>query len=303
MNATLQTLLNRKSIREYAPRPIEPEVKRDILAATLRAPTAGNLMLYSIIDITDQAIKDALAESCDQQPFIATAPMLWLFVADYQRWWDYFRVSDVDKVCQQRGLAPRQPQAGDLLLACCDALIAAQTAVIAAESLGVGSCYIGDILEKYEFHRELFDLPDFASPIALICFGYPTPERQARVQTSRFDQRFVVFENCYQRLSTDDFAEMYRAQEAQLHSRPTRPADIENFGQAVYFRKFAADYSTEMSRSVRAMLQTWTGSASHPIDDLPSTPDEIAAPPEAEAMLTQIRQGLQTKTEPGRKAE
>ena len=69
------------------PRPIEPEVKRDFLAATLRAPTAGNLMLYSIIDITDQATKDALAESCDNQPFIATAPMLWLFVADYQRWW------------------------------------------------------------------------------------------------------------------------------------------------------------------------------------------------------------------------
>ncbi len=104
MNETLQTLLHRKSIREYDSRPIEPEVKRDILAATLRAPTAGNMMLYSIIDITDQAIKDALAESCDHQPFIATAPMLWLFVADYQRWWDYFRVSDTDKVCQQRGI-------------------------------------------------------------------------------------------------------------------------------------------------------------------------------------------------------
>ena len=63
-----------------------------------------------------------------------------------------------------------------MLLACCDALIAAQTAVIAAESVGVGSCYIGDILEKYEFHRESFNLPDFALPIGLICFGYPTAE-------------------------------------------------------------------------------------------------------------------------------
>jgi nitroreductase len=76
MNETIQALLNRKSIREYEARPIEPEVKRDILAATLRAPTAGNMMLYSIIDVTDQVSKDALAESCDNQPFIATAPML-----------------------------------------------------------------------------------------------------------------------------------------------------------------------------------------------------------------------------------
>ncbi len=262
MNETLQTLLNRKSIREYDSRPIEPEVKRGILAATLRAPTAGNMMLYSIIDITDQAIKDALAESCDHQPFIATAPMVWLFVADYQRWWDYFRVSDTDKVCQQRGITPRSLQSGDLLLTACDALIAAQTAVIAAESLGVGSCYIGDILEKYEFHRELFDLPDYAMPIALICFGYPTPAQQARVQTSRFDQRFVVFENCYQRLSASDFAAMYHHQQAQFMSRKNKPTDIENFGQAVYFRKFAADYSIEMSRSVRAMLNTWLGTSS-----------------------------------------
>ncbi len=250
MNDTLQALLNRKSIREYEPRPIEPDVKRDILSATLRAPTAGNMMMYSIIDITDQALKDALAESCDHQPFIATAPMLWLFVADYQRWWDTWRVSDTDKVCQLRGITPRSLQEGDLLLAAVDAVIAAQTAVIAAESLGVGSCYIGDILEKYEFHRELFNLPDYALPIALICFGYATPEQQARVQTSRFDPRFVVFENGYQRLSAEDFAEMYRVQNAQLLARKSKPADIENFGQAVYFRKFAADYSLEMSRSV-----------------------------------------------------
>lgn len=278
MNTMIQTLLNRKSIRAYEPRPIEPEVKRDILAATLRAPTAGNLMLYSIIDVTAQSLKDALAESCDNQPFIATAPMLWLFVADYQRWWDYFRVSDTDKVCRQRGLISRQLQEGDILLACCDALIAAQTAVIAAEALGVGSCYIGDILEKYEFHRELFDLPNYAVPIALICFGYPTPEQQARVQTSRFDPRFVVFENCYQRLSADDFAEMYRTQQAQLMSRKSKPADIDNFGQAVYLRKFAAEYSLEMSRSVRAMLSAWLGNTSHSIGDLTPTIDAITPP-------------------------
>ncbi|MBI5564968.1 MAG: nitroreductase family protein [Chloroflexi bacterium] len=278
MNTTIQTLLNRKSIREYEPRPLEPEVKRDILAATLRAPTAGNLMLYSIIDITDQAIKDALAESCDHQPFIATAPMLWLFVADYQRWWDYFRASDTDKICRQRGITPRQLQEGDLLLAACDTVIAAQTAVVAAESLGVGSCYIGDILEKYEFHCELFNLPDYALPIALICFGYATPEQQARVQTSRFDPRFVVFENCYQRLSAADFDEMYRHQQAQWMSRKNKPADIENFGQAVYFRKFAADYSIEMSRSVRAMLSAWLGNPPRPIGDLTPTINAITPP-------------------------
>ncbi|MEX1329519.1 MAG: nitroreductase family protein [Desulfobacterales bacterium] len=58
-----------------------------------------------------------------------------------------------------------------LLLVCCDALIAAQTAVIAAESLGVGSCYIGEIMENYEEHKELFGLPKYVFLISLICFG------------------------------------------------------------------------------------------------------------------------------------
>jgi nitroreductase len=257
MNEVIQTLLNRKSIRAYEDRPIVADVKRELLAATLRAPTAGNMMLYSIIDVTEQSLKDTLAESCDNQPFIAQAPLVWLFLADYQRWTDYFDVSDVDKVCGLRGVPRRRPEEGDVFLACCDALIAAQTAVIAAESLGLGSCYIGDILEKYEVHREMFNLPDYVFPIALLCFGYPTEQQKERVPTTRLDPRFVKFENCYQRLSAADFMEMYHDQQTRWLSRGTKPDDIDNFGQLLYFRKFAADYSLEMSRSARAMLKAW----------------------------------------------
>jgi len=266
MNEVIQTLLNRKSMRAYEARSIAEGVKRELLSATLRAPTAGNMMLYSIIDVTEQSLKDALAESCDNQPFIAQAPLVWLFLADYQRWTDYFDVSDVDKVCGLRGVPRRRPEEGDVFLACCDALIAAQTAVIAAESLGLGSCYIGDILEKYEVHREMFNLPDYVFPIALLCFGYPTEQQKERVPTTRFDPRFVIFENCYQRLSPANFTEMYHDQQTCWLSRGVKLEDIENFGQALYFRKFAADYSVEMSRSVRAVLKAWQGADS--TDDL-----------------------------------
>ena len=74
MNQVLETLLNRKSVRAYEDKPIEPDIKAAILKATLRAPTAGNMMLYSIIDVTDQPLKDRLAITCDNQPFIARAP-------------------------------------------------------------------------------------------------------------------------------------------------------------------------------------------------------------------------------------
>lgn len=148
MNPTLDLLLSRKSVRAFEKRAIEEEVRAKILEATLRAPTAGNMMLYSILEITDQNIKDKLVKTCDDQPFIARAPMVWIFLADYQRWYDYFIHSGVEALCAEREIKMRKPEEGDLFLACCDAMIAAQNAAIAAESFGLGSCYIGDIMEN-----------------------------------------------------------------------------------------------------------------------------------------------------------
>ena len=102
MNPVIDVMMKRKSVRAYEPKEIEAEVKAEILKATLRAPTAGNMMLYSIVDVTDQAIKDKLAITCDHQPFIAKAPMVWMFLADYQRWFDYFIASDVETLCRQK---------------------------------------------------------------------------------------------------------------------------------------------------------------------------------------------------------
>ena len=257
MNETLQLLLHRKSIRAYEERQISAEDKDLLLQATLRAPTAGNMMLYSIIEVADQAAKDVLARSCDNQPFIAKAPLVLLFLADYQRWYDFYRLSGVEELCQRRGAPMRKPQEGDLFLACSDALIAAQTAVVAAESLGIGSCYIGDIMENYEIHRDLFQLPQYVFPICLLCFGYPTRSQMQRTMTPRYDRKFIVFPNHYRRLGQADFDEMYRDAQARFLSNPDRPAEIENVGQGMYLRKFNADFSVEMTRSVREILRAW----------------------------------------------
>lgn len=250
MNQTMELLLKRKSVRVYEKEEISAEVKEKILAATLRAPTAGNMMLYSIIEVADQVKKDTLARTCDNQPFIAKAPLVLLFLADYQRWYDYFQVSGVKQVCDEEGIAMRKPEEGDLFLACCDALIAAQTAVIAAESLGVGSCYIGDIMENYEEHQALFGLPRYAFPIGLVCFGYPTRQQQERELTPRFDAKYVIFQNRYSRLGSEDFEDMYRGRQGGDAAR--------NIGQTMYLRKFDSDFAREMNRSVRVMLQAWT---------------------------------------------
>lgn len=241
MNPILQSLHSRKSVRAYADRPIEPEVRQAVLEAALQAPSAGNMTLYSIIEVTDPALKATLAKTCDDQPFIATAPMVLVFCADYSRWFGLFAASDP---------ATRRPSYGDFLLACCDALIAAQNAVVAAESLGLGSCYIGDIMENYEIHKALLGLPKYVAPVTLLCFGYPTEEQKRRRKPPRFRVSDIVHENRYQ---VRDMAAMITARNG------VAGAELARWIDAFRRRKWDSDFSREMSRSVKVMLDDWTG--------------------------------------------
>ena len=253
MNDTLTTLMNRRSVRKYTEQAIEDESRQAILNAAMRAPTAGAMMLYSIIEVEEQSLKEQLAENCDDQPFIARAPWLLLFLADYQRWFDYYLTSDAPALCAEYNRKPRTPEEGDFMLACMDALIAAQNAVIAAESLGIGSCYIGDIIEHYELTRGLFNLPAYTAPIALLCFGYPAEDQKKRKLVERFDPEYIVYKNQYRRFSPDELNNMFPKTEL----KPNNPLGKLPPGQQNYIRKFTADFSIEMSRSVREMLKNW----------------------------------------------
>lgn len=258
-NPVINTILNRKSVRAYEPKDIPAEMKQHIIEATLRAPTAGNMMLYSIIEINDQQKKQTLAQSCDNQPFIAEAPWVLLYLADMQRWYDYYRLCNVEQWCTELGKTFQTPSEADLLLASCDAVIAAHTTVLAAESYGIGSCYIGDIMERYELHRDLFNLPDYVFPITLLCLGYPTQAQRQRKMTSRFDLKFILFSDSYRRFDKDDFAQMYdiSKQHIPVEEKTTEPSSPRNYGQLNYKRKIDADFKHEMKRSVTEALRRW----------------------------------------------
>ena len=238
MNEVLKQLHARKSVRAFLDKPVPPEVKRAVLEAACAAPTAGNQQLYTILDITDQAVKDTLAETCDHQPFIAGAPMVLIFCADCRKWYDAFAAG---------GCAPRDPGPGDLWLALSDANIAAQNAVTAAWSLGLGSCYIGDILENAETHRALLRLPEYVVPAAMAVFGYPTDQQKARAKPARCGLEHIVHENGYR---TMDGAELEAMLAWKAESRP-----YSEWLDAFCKRKYNSDFSREMSRSMAVYLE------------------------------------------------
>lgn len=251
----LDVLMNLKSIRAYSDEKISQEIKNTIINATLRAPTAGNMMMYSIIEVKDQTLKNRLVETCDNQPMIGKAPYLLLFLADFQRWMDYLKASEVDIYNKENNIEMYHPKEGDLLLAINDALIAAQTAVTSAEMLGVGSCYIGDIMENFEIHKELFNLPKYTFPVTLICFGYPTEQQKNRPQPPRYPKEMIVFENKYRHIENEEFKEM--EVERQKILKTNFLPGCHNEAIHMYRRKITSPFMEEMNRSVKKAIESW----------------------------------------------
>ena len=240
MNEVIRQLYERKSVRVFTQQEISEEIVQEILTAAAMAPTAGNQQLYTILRIEKPEIKEKLADSCDHQPFIAEGRLVLIFCADCLKWYDAFL---------QAGCEPRKPGTGDLMLAVSDALIAAQNAVVAAESYGIGSCYIGDIMENMEIQREILNLPDYVFPVGMLVFGYPTQQQMERKKPVRAKMEYIVHTDGYHRLEADELKQMLlkNCTEETYHG----------WIQAFCNRKYNSDFSREMTRSVEKYLEQY----------------------------------------------
>ncbi len=230
--STIEELIERKSVRVFTEEKISAEQKAQILEAAANAPTAGNQQLYTVIDITDQALKEQLVLTCDNQPFIAKADLVLIFCADCKKWYDGY----LDEDCE-----PRNPGAGDLMLAVVDASIAAQNAVTAAHSLGIGSCYIGDVMENCEKQRELLGLPKYVFPAAMLVFGFPTEQQKSRPKPKRAPMELIVSENKYPEMDAEYRQKLFANKSQDM--------------KAFCTRKYNSDFSREMTRSVNEYLK------------------------------------------------
>lgn len=255
INDTIAQLFQRRSVRVFEPRPVEPAIRSLLLEAALQAPTAGNQTLYTILEITEPDLKADLAELCDHQPFIATAPLVLVFLADGRRWLGLYRAA---------GCMPRPQGPGDALLAMADAVIAAQNVVVAAHSLGLGSCYIGDILENCEAVRKRLALPDDVFPAAMLVIGWPTPQQQSRRKPVRFAAEGIVLENRYREQTAGELRQLYldrvargRAERTLAGEDPGAPVDFEAQLCAFCARKYESDFAREMNRSAAEYLKAF----------------------------------------------
>lgn len=249
----INKLLIRRSHRSFLNEKISDKDLSLIKKATLQAPSAGNLTLYSIIEIESQEIKDKLSILCDNQPMIKKAPHVWVFLADFNRWLKYFKFSESDIKTNTR---IRDLGLGDLHLALQDTIIAAQTATIAIDDLGYGSCYVGDIIENYEEIQSLLKLPQYAVPATMLIFGKPT--KALKTPLVRPDAKYIFFKDRYINQSNEEIENTYSKHQEKAKKNNTLPFNnTGSIADQFYIKKFSSKFMKEMNRSTKVFIDKW----------------------------------------------
>jgi len=248
MNETLKIINKRVSLRRYDKKKISTEHMNKIIESAILAPTAGNMVMYSIIHIKNKRTMQKLAISCDSQPFIGTASDILVFVADFNKWNNYYKNEGM--YCDKG----RKPRNAEMLLSFEDTMVASGNAVIAGESLGIGSCYIGDILENYKYHKELLNLPDYTIPLGMLTFGY-YPKDYKRIKRERFDKKFIVFEEKYKNLDKKELKTMFESKEKEFEMKKSNKD--KSFVKEFYNRKTNSDFMKNFENAVEQWFKNW----------------------------------------------
>ena len=197
-NPTLELLTARASCRSFAQRPVPEDLLRQVLEAGVHAPTAGNLQPYSIIKIENLQTRQRLADLCGGQRFIAEAPLGLLFCIDWHRTqrWTQFEIAPYTAASSFRCF----------WLAFQDTIVAAQSICTAADSVGLGSVYVGMVIECFSELSEMLSLPDGVLPVVLLSVGYPAkkadPARKLGVDV-------VVHNETYREIDDEELADAF----------------------------------------------------------------------------------------------
>ena len=187
-NATLETLLSHRSVRAYAPDALAPGTLELLLAAAQSASSSSNLQTWSVVAIEDPDRKARLAELAARQKFVAQTPLFLVWLADLSR---------IQNLADERELKLEGLEFLEtLFLGIIDAALAAQNVVVAAESLGLGSVYVGAIRNKPERVAAELGLPPKVFPVFGLCIGHPDKRIETGIKP-RLPQKSVLHRERY----------------------------------------------------------------------------------------------------------
>jgi nitroreductase len=199
-NPAIDLMLNHRSVRSYKPDALPEGALEAMIAAAQSAATSSNLQTWSVVAVENPETRAICARLAGGQQHIADAPLFLLFMADLAR---ISRVADAVAI----------PHAGTdyfelFLMASIDASLAAQNAVLAAESLGLGTVYIGGMRDKPEEVARLLNLPESSAVVFGLCVGYAVEGKEGAIKP-RLPQEAVLHRETYNLEGQDEAVARY----------------------------------------------------------------------------------------------
>ncbi|MGJ9458607.1 oxygen-insensitive NADPH nitroreductase [Oceanobacillus sp. CF4.6] len=242
MNQVIQTLLNHRSIRKFTDRKLSQEQIHTIVKSAQQASTSSNVMAYSIIGVTDQNLKNELYKVSGHTHVKNNAHML-LFCGDLHR------INQLANTEEKQYMESNLESTEQLIVATIDAALAAQNATIAAESMGLGICYIGSLRNDINRVNELLELPGHVIPLFGLVIGYPdhNPEIKPRLPIDS-----IYHENKYKPFAEQEqFIEAYDNEMRSYYGNRSSNTKVDTWTDQM-IRKFSTPTRMDVTPFVKS---------------------------------------------------
>jgi FMN reductase (NADPH) len=167
MNNVITTIQSHRSLRQFEDKPLTEEQIKTIVTCAQSASTSSFIQAYSIIGVKDKVKKKKLAEIAGNQEYVENNGHFFVFCADLYR-------HTIIGEKEQKDVSLSVESTEKFMVALIDASLAAQNAAIAAESMGLGICYIGGIRNNLEEVKKILKTPERVIPLFGLAVGVPT---------------------------------------------------------------------------------------------------------------------------------
>ncbi|MCU9612804.1 oxygen-insensitive NADPH nitroreductase [Caldibacillus lycopersici] len=214
MNATIETILAHRSVRDFEDKKLTKEQIETIVKCAQSASTSSFIQAYSIIGVTDQAKKDQLASVAGNQSYVAKNGHLFVFCADFYR-------HEVIGEMEDANILQTIESTEKFMVGLIDAALAAQNAALAAESMGLGICYIGGLRNDLPKVCELLEIRERVIPLFGMVVGYPAKMNE---QKPRLPLEHLYHENRYEAEKESYQQQLLTYNETIKHYYDTRTA-------------------------------------------------------------------------------
>lgn len=244
MDKLSDVLLNRRTIRKYSQEPLDESLLYELLTIACRASTTGNMQVYSVIITRDEGKKKELAPLHFNQPMISEAPVVLTFCADFNRF---------GKWCKLRNAEPGYDNFLSFFTAAIDALLVAQTFCIAAESKGLGICYLGTTTYMAQKIIDVLKLPKGVVPVTTVSAGWPGEDPE---QVDRIPLEAIIHNETYCDYTGDMIDRFYKPKEQRSDSvRFVKENDRETLAQVYTDIRYRKEDNVFFSNTLLKVLK------------------------------------------------